>query len=91
MERVAKIFSIPVTTLKDRASGQIDVDTVMSEPTPAYFVGQKVFLSQQITTMSENSYGYSRQETMHLASDNDVHLGIKQKGCRFSLNWLLLV
>lgn len=38
--------------------------------------------------MAEIGFGYSRQETINLASDYAVHLGLKETGHRFSLKWL---
>lgn len=88
VERVAKKFAIPINTLKDRVRGKIDVDTVKSGPSPLFSLEQEAYLSQHLITMAEIGYGYSRKETINLASDYAIHLGIKENGHKFSLKWL---
>ena len=88
VERVAKFLSIPITTLKDRVHGRVNIDTVKSGPSPLFSAEQEAYLSQHLITMAEIGYGYSRQEAINLASDYVVHLKIKNPGHRFSLSWL---
>jgi len=88
VERVAKTFSIPITTLKDRVHGRVNIDTVKSGPSPLFSAKQEANLSQHLITMAEIGYGYSRQEAINLAADYAVHLKIKNAGRRFSLSWL---
>jgi hypothetical protein len=88
VERVAKKFGIPITTLKDRVRGRISIDTVRSGPQTSFTQEQEAFLSQHLLTMAEMGFGYSRQETINLASDYAVHLGLREKGKPFSLTWL---
>ncbi|KAH3710386.1 hypothetical protein DPMN_069864 [Dreissena polymorpha] len=80
VERVAKKFGIPINTLKDRVRGKIDIDTVKSDPSPSFDIMQETLLCEHIKTMAEIGMGYSRQETINLASDYAIHLGIKKTG-----------
>jgi len=88
VERVAKKFGIPINTLKDRVRGKIDIDTVKSGPSPSFDIMQETLLCEHIKTMAEIGMGYSRQETINLASDYAIHLEIKKQGERLSLKWL---
>ncbi|XP_053384730.1 uncharacterized protein LOC128550216 [Mercenaria mercenaria] len=88
VERVAKRFNIPITTLKDRVKGRVHIDTVRSGPQTMFTLEQEAFLCKHLMTMAEIGFGYSRQETINLATDYAVHLGIREKSKPFSLTWL---
>jgi len=88
VERVAKKFGIPINTLKDRVRGKINIDTLKSGPSPSFDINQETLLCEHIKTMAEIGMGYSRQETINLASDYAIHLGINKQGERLSLKWL---
>ncbi|KAH3885873.1 hypothetical protein DPMN_009871 [Dreissena polymorpha] len=79
VEKAAKMFAVPITTLKDRVMGRVDIDVLRSGPHTLFTLDQEAFLASHLQTMAEVGYGYSRQETLNLASDYAVHLGIKQK------------
>ena len=88
VERAAKRFGVPTNTLKDRVSGKINVDTIKSGPSPLFSMEQEALLCNHLTTMAEIGYGYSRQETINIASDFAHHLGLCDKSHRLSLQWL---
>ena len=88
VERVAKNFSIPVSTLKDRVRGKVGLDSVKSGPCTVFSIEQEALFHNHLTVMAEIGYGYSRMEALNLASDYAVHLGLKPTGHRFSLKWL---
>ncbi|XP_056006761.1 uncharacterized protein LOC130050562 [Ostrea edulis] len=79
---------VPITTLKDRIKGHIDVDTVKSGPSLLFSQEQEALLSQHINAMAELGYGYSRVETINLAPDYAIHLGLRQREKPFSLKWV---
>jgi hypothetical protein len=88
IQRAAQNYGVPITTLKDRVKGRVNVDTVKSGPPPYFTQEQEALLSQHINTMAELGYGYSRMETINLASDYAIHLGLRPKEKPFSLKWL---
>jgi hypothetical protein len=88
IQRVAQNYGVPITTLKDRVKGRVNVDTVKSGSFPYFTQEQEALLSQHINTMAELGYGYSRMETINLASDYAIHLGLRPKEKLFSLKWL---
>ncbi|KAH3805711.1 hypothetical protein DPMN_134018 [Dreissena polymorpha] len=73
------MFAVPITTSKDRVKGRVDIDTLRSGPHTLFTLDQEAFLASHLQTMAEVGYGYSRQETINLAYDYAVHVGIKQK------------
>ena len=88
VERAAKRFGVPITTLKERVRGKVHVDTVKSGPSPMFNLEQEAFLCKHLSTMAEIGYGYSRQKTINIASDFAHHLGLCDKSHRLSLQWL---
>ena len=88
VERAAKRFGVPINTLKDRVRGRVSVDTVKSGPSPLFSLEQETLLCNHLSTMAEIGYGYSRQETLNVASDYAHHLGLCGKSHRLSLQWL---
>ncbi|XP_053402828.1 uncharacterized protein LOC128558062 [Mercenaria mercenaria] len=87
VERVAKQFGIPITTLKDRIRGKTSVDVLKSGTPPLFSQEQEAFLSQHLITMAEIGFGYTRQETINLASDYAVHLGLREQDKPLSKQW----
>jgi hypothetical protein len=79
VERVAKQYSIPITTLKDRVNGRVHINTWRSGPQTMFTQEQEAFLCNHLITMAEIGYGYSRQETINLATDYAIILGIRDK------------
>ena len=49
---------------------------------------QEALLCKCLSTMAELVYGFSRQETIKIASDFAYHLGLCDKTQRLSLQWL---
>lgn len=87
MEQAAKRYDVPITTLKDRVRGRVDVETVKSGTPPLFTQEQESTLATYLRTMGEIGYGYSRQETINLASDYAFHFGIRDKNHPLSQRW----
>jgi hypothetical protein len=87
VERAAKRFSVPISTLKDRVRGRVDLDTVRSGPATVLNQEQEALLAGHLQTMAEVGYGYSRQETLNLASDYAFHLGAREKNHPLGFDW----
>ena len=68
-KELPKWMAFPINTLKDRVKGKINVDVVKSGPSPVFNEEQETLLSQALSIMAEIGYGYSRQETINIASD----------------------
>ena len=87
VERAARRFSVPITTLKDRVNGRVDLDTVKSGPSTIFTQEEEVFLQRHLHVMTEVGFGYSRQETLNLASDFSFFLGLRDRQCPLSFDW----
>lgn len=79
---------VPITTLKDRVRGRVNIDVLKSGPAPMFTQEQEAILAAHLNTMGEVGYGYSLQETLNLATDYAVHLGLRDKQHPLSLQWL---
>lgn len=67
---------MPWTTLQDGLYGKVDIDELYSGPQPVFNKEHETLLAGHLKTMNEVCYGYSRQETIALASDYAVHLDL---------------
>ncbi|KAJ8299918.1 hypothetical protein KUTeg_021437 [Tegillarca granosa] len=88
VERAARSCGVPVTTLKDRVRGRVGIDVIKSRPDPLFSLEEESQLFDHINTMAEIGYGYTRAETLNLASDYSVHLGHSNRQHPLSLRWL---
>lgn len=81
-------YGVPKTTLIDRLHGRISVDVVKSGPSPIFTQEQEALLAKHLECMAEVGYGYSRQETINLATDYAINMGLRDKGDPFTKTWL---
>lgn len=88
IQRAAKSYGVPVSTLKDRVYGIVPVHNAKSGRTQLFSKEQESLLASHLNTMAEIGYGYSRTETINLASDYAVHLGLRDREHPLSLRWL---
>lgn len=88
IRKAALSYGVPKTTLIDRLSGRIDIDVLKPGTLPLFSHEQEALLARHLQTMSEVGYGYSRQETINLASDYAVNLGLRDKAHPLTDRWL---
>lgn len=88
VRKASVTYGIPKTTLLDRLSGRIDIDVVKPGTSPLFSQEQEALLARHLQTMSEVGYGYSRQETINLASDYAVSLGLRDRAHPLTDRWL---
>ncbi|XP_053382815.1 uncharacterized protein LOC128549658 [Mercenaria mercenaria] len=89
IRKASVTYGVPFATLADRIAGRISVDTVKSGVFPLFSQEQESLLAQHLNTMAEVGYGYTRQETMNLATDYAIELGLRTKDDRpVSDKWL---
>lgn len=69
IRKAAQAFGIPRRILMDRLDGKIHIDVLKSGTTPLFTEEQVVLFGNHLETVAEIGYGYSRQETIHLATD----------------------
>ena len=88
IRKAAVTYGVPKTTLIDRIHGRISVDVVKSGTPPLFSEEQEALLAGHVQTMAEVGYGYSRQETINLASDYAINMGLRDKEHPLSDRWL---
>jgi hypothetical protein len=77
--KAARVFGVPRSTLQDRLFGKVDLETVKSGPPPLFSQEQEALLAGHLKTMDEVGYGYSRHETINLATDYAIQLGLRDR------------
>ena len=87
VRKAARLFDIPRTTLRDRLSGRIHIDTVTTK-LPLLSQLEEVKLVNHIKTMASYGYGYTRQICVNLASDMAVQVGKRTKEQPLTLKWM---
>ncbi|KAH3771768.1 hypothetical protein DPMN_173095 [Dreissena polymorpha] len=88
IRKSALYFNVPKTTLIDRLHGRISIDTVKPGPDPLFTLDQESLLASHIQTMGEVGFGYTRKETINLASDYAFTLGLRPREKPLTDRWL---
>jgi hypothetical protein len=88
IRKASALYGVPKTTLIDRLSGKVHVDCVTTGAPTLFAQEQEALLARHIQTMAEVGYGYSRQETINLASDFAVSLGLRDRNHPLTDRWL---
>ena len=88
IRKASQSFGVPKSTLMDRLHGRVSLDVVKSGPLPLFSDEQEALLTGHLKTMAEVGYGYSRQETINLASDYAIFLGLRDKHHPLTDRWL---
>lgn len=88
IRKTALLYGVPKTKLIDRRHGKVDVDCVATGTLTLFSQEQEALLARHVQTMAEVGYGYSRQETIDLASDYAVSLGFRDRSHLLTDRWL---
>ncbi|KAJ8300879.1 hypothetical protein KUTeg_022398 [Tegillarca granosa] len=82
VESAARKCGVPVTTLKDRVRGRINIETIKSGPSSLFSLDEELnFLTILISWLKKGM-------TLNLASDYTVHLGYRDQDHPLSFRWL---
>jgi hypothetical protein len=73
VHKASVVYSVPLTTVRDRVDGRVHIDTVKSGPPPLFNQEEEVKFIPHIKKISAYSYDYSRAETINIASDYAVY------------------
>ncbi len=87
VRRASKVFGVPDSTLRDRVLNKISPDAVFGKA-PLLTLYEEAKLADHLKTMASYGYGYTRQETVDLASDFSIQLGKRSKENPLSLKWI---
>ena len=69
VNRAAQNFGVPITTLKDRVCGQVDIAVSSSGLAPLFSRSEEGELVEHVKYMATIGYGYSRLDLRHTATD----------------------
>ncbi|XP_053391999.1 jerky protein homolog-like, partial [Mercenaria mercenaria] len=83
----AKLHGVPTSTLRDRVDNRVSIETVKSGPEPVLTLEEEAKLCAHLKELAEVGYGYTRAETIALASDYTVALGKRNVDNPFSMKW----
>jgi hypothetical protein len=72
--RAARMYSEPETTLRDRKTGKVEVDSTIGFET-IFNKEEENKLVQHVSYMAEIGYGYNKQGIQHMAKDYAKSLG----------------
>lgn len=76
MQRVAELFGVPITTLKDRLCGRVPSPSVKSGLEPLFSMEVEHDFVQQLFYTGSLGYGYTKGQVVQLATDFALHLDV---------------
>lgn len=85
--KAAKIYGVPEQTLRDRVKGKIHPDCVTTGRDPIFSMFEEAKIVEHLKIMASYGYGYTKQETVDLASDYAVQLGKRSKDQPLTFAW----
>ena len=86
--QAARLYSVPLTTLRDFVDNRISIDTTSSGPSPLFDQMEEAKFVVHIKEIAYIGYGYTRSEILNMATDYADHLGKRAKEEKvFSMNW----
>jgi hypothetical protein len=88
VKKAARIYGIPVTTLRDRVLGKVDHDKAVFGKAPLFDNNEEYNLVKHFKKMSSYGYGYTRQECLDIATDYAIQLGRRSKDHPLSMKWI---
>lgn len=87
VKKAARIFNVPVMTLRDRVLGRVDPNCNATGSPSLFETDKEKKLVDHFKKMADYGYGYTRQECCDIASDFAVDLGIRPKDKPLTLKW----
>lgn len=87
VRKAAKLYNLPLTTLRDRVVGRIDEETLKSGPETLFTQQEQARIVEFVSYTAELGYGFTRAELLEVASDLAIHLGKRDKLHPLSMFW----
>ncbi len=85
--RAALTYDVPVSTLKDRLNGRVQLNCVPGQ-SPLFSQSEEAQLVDHAKYMSSIGYGYSRMDMRHVATDLAVCLGKRDNTSILTDHWV---
>ena len=88
VKRAATLFSVPLTTLRDRVDARIDPKNFSNGGSPVFSKYEEEQLGKHLEKMASFGYGLSRSQTISLASEYAVSVGRRSSEKPLTKHWL---
>ena len=88
VKRGARLFCVPLTTLRDRVDGRIDPKNFRNGGSPVFSKYEEEKLGNHLQKMASFGYGLSRSQTISLASEYAVSVGRRSSEKPLTKHWL---
>ena len=88
VKRAARIYNVPLTTLRDRVDGRIDPNNFRNGGSPVFSGYEEQQLGNHLERMASFGYGLTRAQTISLASEYAVFVGRRPVDRPLTKHWL---
>lgn len=85
--RAARVFGVPEQTLRDRIKGKIDPECVTTGREPVLSLMEEAKIVNHLKCMAKYGYGYTKQETVDIATEYAIRLGKRRPENPLTLAW----
>lgn len=89
IKRAAKLFNVPVSTLRDRVNNKVSIDVTKTGPSPVLNREEETKLTSHLIQLAKIGYGYTQVEVTRQASDFAIELGRRDATKPFSTKWYI--
>ena len=89
VRKAAKMFGVPLTTLRDRIDGRVKVDIQKLGKSPKMSHDEEKNFALHFVQMAELGYGYTRTEVINMATEYMHSVGRLADDKRLSQNWYI--
>ena len=87
VHKAAKMYGVPEQTLRDRIKGKINLECVTTGREPVLSMLEEAQIVQHLKIMAQFGYGYTKQETVGIATDFAIQLCKRTKEQPLTLTW----
>ena len=87
VQRAAREFGVPESTLRDRIKGKVGLQKTRSGPAPVLGVKEENKLVEYLQLLTDFGYSFSRSDVTNLATDYAVLLGKREPSDTFTHQW----
>ena len=88
VNKAAQIHGVPVTTLKDRVAGRIDVENFEAGGSAVFSKYEEEKFCEHLKQMASMGYGLTRSQTILLASEYAISVGKRTVDNMLTKHWL---
>ena len=87
VQRAAREYGVPESTLRDRIKGKVPLQKTRSGPPPVLGMKEENKLVEYLMLLSDFGYSFSRSDVVNMATDFAVVLGKRDPNDTFTHQW----